>query len=124
MPDETKTPAGDQFHIKGSVVGSAVGRGARLTAGQIIANVTQAADQSSDADLAAAVKRALEAIGNAPLPEADKAEAADTVGKTQEEVANPDADAARPGRVKRWLTALADVCEPASDAIRAAKAII
>jgi hypothetical protein len=124
MADEPKNTGGDQFRISGSVVGSAVGRGARVTAGQIIANVTQAAEQSSDADLAAEVKQALEAISKAKLPEADQAEAADTVGKIQEEMTRPEADPARPGRIRRWLTALADLCQPAADAIRAAKAVI
>jgi hypothetical protein len=124
MADEPKKTGGDQFSITGSVVGSAVGRGARVTAGQIIANVTQAADQLSDSDLAAAVKQALEVISKAKLPEADQAEAADTVGKIQEEVTKQGADPARPGRIRRWLTALADVCQPAALAIQAAKAVI
>jgi hypothetical protein len=124
MADEPKNTGGDQFRISGTVVGSAVGRGARVTAEQIIANVTQAAERSSDADLAAAVKQALEAISKAKLPEVDQAEAADTVGKIQEEMTRPEADPARPGRIRRWLTALADLCQPAADAIRAAKAVI
>jgi hypothetical protein len=124
MADEPRKTGGDQFSIAGSVVGSAIGRAARVTAGQIIAHVTQAAEQSSDADLSAAVKQALDAISTAKLPEADQAEAADTVGKIQEEVTKQEADPARPGRIRRWLTALADVCQPAAEAIRAAKAVI
>ena len=109
--------------ISGNVVGSAIGRGASVTAGQIIANIIQAADRSPDTDLTAAVKQALDAILQAKLPEADQAEAADIVRKIQEEATKTEADPARPGRIRRWLLALSDLCKPAADAIRAVRSV-
>jgi hypothetical protein len=50
MAHETKKSAGDRSNIKVGVVGAPVGREIRLTARHLIANDTQAADRSSDAD--------------------------------------------------------------------------
>jgi hypothetical protein len=115
---------GDTFNIKGNVTGAAVGRGASVTAEQIIANISQSVEHSADTDLVAAVKAALAAITAAKLPEPDQVEAAQTVEKIQKEAEKTEADAARPARVKRWLTALTDLCKPAADAIKAARAVI
>ncbi|AWM40539.1 hypothetical protein GobsT_09470 [Gemmata obscuriglobus] len=123
MSDEPKNTGGDTFTVSGTVVGSAIGRGASVTAEQIIAHVTQAA-QTSPGDLTAAVTKALAELKQATLAEPDRADAAGTVGKIQDEVKKTDPDPARPGRVTRWLDSLAAVCKPAADALRAAGAVV
>jgi hypothetical protein len=115
---------GDTFNIKGNVTGAALGRGASVTAEQIIANISQSVEHSADTDLIAAVKAALAAITAAKLPEPDQVEAAQTVEKIQKEAEKTEADAARPGRVKRWLDSLTAICKPAADTISAAKAVV
>ena len=117
---------GDNINISGNVQASAVGRGASVTAEQIIANIKQVAEQSADADLVAAVVKALEAITAAKLAERDAKDAAKTVDDIRVEAQKPkaEADKERPGRLKRWLDSLTAICKPAADAIKAAKAVI
>ncbi|MBP3954170.1 hypothetical protein J8F10_02515 [Gemmata sp. G18] len=112
-----------RFTNTGNLTGVAIGDNARVIAGQIIANVRQSAEQSVNADLVEAVKKALDAIAGAKIPESDQVEAAQTVEKIQKEAEKTEADATRPGRLTRWLASLASICKPAADAITAAKAV-
>jgi hypothetical protein len=117
---------GDKINVGGNVTGSAIGRGASVTAEQIIANINQSVERSADSDLVAAVKKALEALTNAKLPERDAKEAAQTVNDIREEAERPkaEADDGRPNRLARWLDSLTKICKPAADAIAAAKVVI
>ncbi|HEY1187587.1 MAG TPA: hypothetical protein VGE74_08005 [Gemmata sp.] len=118
----THTSTG-QTTVTGNVVGSAIGAGARLKANNITAHIGGAAPAL---DLATAVAQALEAITAAGLPGPDAEEAQTTVTKIQAEVAQPaaPADASRPGRLKRWLGTLTDLCPAAADAIKSAKEFV
>lgn len=116
---------GDEFKVKaGQVVGSAFGRGASVTAHDISLNVLNKAEASADQDWASVVKAALDALSAAKLPEADHAEAADTVGKIQAEAEKTDLDPARPGRIRRWLNSLSSLCKPTADLVAGAKLVI
>jgi hypothetical protein len=101
---------GDKFEVKGDAIGSALGRGARVKAGDITV-YKQAVDQSSglDDELKAVLKQSREAIDAAGLSEPDKADAIDDLGKLTSELEKPERD---PGLVRRYWNRIKDVAPP------------
>ncbi len=98
---------GDKFEVKGDVVGSALGRRARVKAGDI--NVyKQAVDQSSglDDELKNVLKQAREAIESAGLSEVDKADVAEDLDKLTVELEKPEKDS---GLVRRYWNRIKEV---------------
>ena len=111
----------DKIEIKGDAIGSAVGAGARLQARDITV-YKQAVDQSSgiDDDLKRVLKEARDAIEQARLGEADKADATDDLGKLTAELEKPEKD---PGLVRRYFNRIKEVVPTVARLISSAKTV-
>jgi hypothetical protein len=98
---------GDKINVGGDAIGSALGRGARVDAGDITV-FKQTLDQSTqlDAELKETLLKAREAIENAGLSEDDKADATEDLGKLATELSKPEKN---PTLVQRYWNRVKEV---------------
>lgn len=87
----------DEIHIGGSAIGSAIGTGASVRVGQVIAAVHEC--QRIDDELKRKLALAAEGLQRLALPEGDKQDIADDLAKLTSELNEPERDAGRIGRV-------------------------
>lgn len=111
----------DKIEIKGDAIGSAVGAGARVRTRDITV-YKQAVDQSSgiDEELKRVLKEARDAIEQATVSEADKADATDDLAKLTAELEKPEKD---PGLVRRYFNRIKEVVPTVASLISSAKTI-
>ena len=113
---------GDTFNIGGNVSGSAIGRGASVTAEQIITTIRQQLPPSATSgdELKEIVKAALAQLASEKLDPDDHKEAQETVEKIEKEMAKPDPSKERVGR---WVGAVEQISAVTGKVLRAAGSI-
>ncbi|MBP3956243.1 hypothetical protein J8F10_13215 [Gemmata sp. G18] len=113
---------GDKINITGNVSGSAIGRGASVTAEQIITTIRQQLPPSatSGEELKEIVKAALAQLASEKLDPDDHKEAQETVEKIEKEMAKPDPSKERVGR---WVGAVEQISAVTGGVLRAAGSI-
>jgi hypothetical protein len=112
---------GDKTDIGGDVIGSAVGRGAKVEARDITV-YKQAVDGSPNLadDAKEKLKQAREAIEKVDLSEDDRTDILDDLGKLTAELEKPEKD---PSRLKRFLGRIKEISAPTAEIIMSAASI-
>jgi hypothetical protein len=111
----------EKIEIKGDAIGAAVGDGAKVRARDI--NVyKQVVDQSSaiEDDLKEVLKNARDALEQMQLSEADKADAADDLGKLTTELQKDEKDL---GLVQRYWNRIKEIAPPVASILSAAASV-
>jgi hypothetical protein len=116
-----ETHMGDKINIGGDAIGAVVGSHASLKAHDISA-YKQVVDQSLvlDDDLKRALKNAREALEREGLPDADKRDAADDLGKLTDELQKPEKDVSR---VRRLWNHIKDIAPPVASILSSAASL-